>query len=93
MPATKFDGVARDRIRTFLPKHNGRGRIKRSVKDPEAAFGTATVVDQPQVPFQCGFSEWKSRVPSVVTHGPRLQIQRDQMTPGSIGFTRSARST
>ncbi len=81
LPA-EFDGVARDRIRTFLPRNGARGRIKRSVKDPNAAFGTATVVDQPQVPFRCGFSEWKSRVPSVVTHGPRLEIQRDQMTPG-----------
>jgi len=78
----EFEGIARDRIRTFLPRNGARGRIKRSVKDPDAAFGTATVVDQPQVPFQCGFSEWKSRVPSVITHGPRLQIQGDQMTPG-----------
>ncbi|MBT3843335.1 MAG: hypothetical protein HOF61_14280 [Verrucomicrobia bacterium] len=77
-----FDGIARDRIRTFLPRNGVRGRIKRSVKDPEAAFGTATVVDQPQVPFQCGFSEWKPGVPKVVTHGPRLKIERDQITPG-----------
>jgi len=78
----EFDGIARDRIRTFFPRHNGRGKVKRSVKDPDAAFGTAAVVDQPQVPFRCGFSEWKSRVPSVITHGPRLEIQRNQITPG-----------
>ena len=79
---TEFDGIAHDRIRTFLPRNNARGEKKRSVKDPEAAFGTAAVVDQPQMPFRCGFSEWKSRVPSVVTHGPRLNIERDQITPG-----------
>lgn len=78
----EFDGIARDRIRTFLPRHNGRGKVTRSVKDPDAAFGTAAVVDQPQVPFRCGFSEWKSRVPNIVTHGPRLEIQRNQITPG-----------
>lgn len=77
-----FDGIARDRIRTFLPRNNARGENKRSIQDPDAAFGTAAVVDQPQMPFRCGFSEWKSRVPSVITHGPRLQIERDQITPG-----------
>jgi hypothetical protein len=77
-----FDGIARDRIRSFLPRNGVRGKIKRSVKDPDAAFGTATVVDQPEVPFECGFSEWKPGVPKVVTHGPRLKIQRDQITPG-----------
>ena len=81
LPA-EFDGIARDRIRTFLPRNNARGEKKRSVKDPDAAFGTAAVVDQPGEPFRCGFSEWKSRVPSVVTHGPRLELPRDRITPG-----------
>ena len=43
LPA-EFDGVARDRIRTFLPRNNARGEKKRSIQDPEAAFGTAAVV-------------------------------------------------
>ena len=77
-----FDGIDRDRIRTFLPRNNARGEKKRSVEDDEAAFGTAAVVDQPGEPFRCGFSEWKTRVPSVVTHGPRLEIPRDGITPG-----------
>lgn len=85
---SELDGIARDRIRTFLPQHTGRGKVKRSVKDPDAAFGTAAVVDQPQAPFQCGFSEWRSRVPSVVTHGPRLKIARDQITPGQYRLYR-----
>jgi hypothetical protein len=76
-----FDGIARDRIRTFIPRNNARGKSKRSIKDAKAAFGTAAVVDQPQMPFRCGFSEWKSRVPSAVAHGPRLNIERDQITP------------
>ena len=80
LPA-EFDRIDRKRIRTFLPRNYARGDKIRSVKDAEAAFGTATVVDQPQVPFRCGFSEWKSRVPSVVTHGPRLEIQSDQIAP------------
>ena len=81
LPA-EFDGIARDRIRTFLPRNNARGEKNRSVKDSEAAFGTAAVVDQPQTPFRCGFSEWKPGAPKVVTHGPRLEIQRDRITPG-----------
>lgn len=79
---TEFDGIAPDRIRTFLPRNTARGEKKRSVEDDEAAFGTAAVVDQPGEPFRCGFSEWKTRVPSVVTHGPRLEIPRDRITPG-----------
>ena len=77
-----FDGIAPDRIRTFLPRNNARGEKKRSIEDPEAAFGTAAVVDEPGELFHCGFSEWKSRVPSVVNHGPRLEIPRDRITPG-----------
>ena len=82
LPA-EFDGIDRDRVRTFLPRNNARGEERRSVEDPEAAFGTAAVVDQPGEPFRCGFSEWKSRVPNVVTHGPRLEIPPDQITPGA----------
>ena len=77
-----FEGIARDRIRTFLPRNNARGEKNRSVKDSEAAFGTAAVVDQPETPFRCGFSEWRPGVPKVVTHGPRLEIPRDRITPG-----------
>ncbi|MCP5541869.1 MAG: DUF4838 domain-containing protein [Akkermansiaceae bacterium] len=77
-----FDGIDRDRIRTFLPRNHARGEQNRSVPDAEAAFGTAAVVDQPGDPFRCGFSEWKSRVPSVVTHGPRLEIPSEGIVPG-----------
>jgi hypothetical protein len=87
LPAA-FDGIARDRIRTFLPKHTGRGKVKRSVKDPDAAFGTAAVVDQPGVPFRCGFSEWKSRVPKVLVHGPKLELTPENITPGEFRLYR-----
>jgi len=81
LPA-EFDGIARERIRTFLPRNNSRGETTRSAQDPEAAFGTAAVVDRPGEPFRLGFSEWKSRTPSVVTHGPRLEFSRDRIAPG-----------
>ena len=80
LPAT-FADVERDRIRTFLPKHTGRGKVERSVKDPDAAFGLAAVVDQPGTPFRCGFSEWKSRTPPHVVHGPSLELTVDRIMP------------
>jgi hypothetical protein len=78
----RFAGIDPSRIRTFLPKHSGRGEIERTVKDPEAAFGLATIVDRPGYPFRCGFSEWKSRVPRAIVHGPRLELTHEQITPG-----------
>lgn len=81
LPA-RFANIDPDRIRTFLPKHSGRGDIQRTVKDPEAAFGLATIVDQPGDPFRCGFSEWKSRVPREIVHGPRLELTAKQVKPG-----------
>ncbi len=76
-----FNGISREQIRTFLPRNNTRGKTKRSIKDPASAFGAATVVDQPRVPFQFGFSEWKTGAPKTIVHGPRLKISRDQFTP------------
>jgi hypothetical protein len=78
----RFARIDPDRIRTFLPKHSGRGDIQRSVKESEAAFGLATIVDQPGDLFRCGFSEWKSRVPREIVHGPRLELTATQVTPG-----------
>ncbi len=40
------------------------------------------MVDRPGEPFRLGFSEWKSRTPSVVNHGPRLEFSRDRIAPG-----------
>ncbi len=77
-----FDDVSRERIRTFLPRNNARGKLLRSVKDPASAFGVATVVDQARVPFRCGFSEWKAGVSKTIINGPRLKISPDQITPG-----------
>ncbi len=47
-----FDGIARSRIRTFVPyRHRGWPRV---VLDPEAARGYAAVVDSPDLPFSVG---------------------------------------
>lgn len=87
LPA-RFIDIDRERIRSFLPRNNAREEKARSIQDPEAAFGIAAIVDQPQVPFKCGFCEWKSRVPSVVNHGPRLTLEQDQITPGQYRLYR-----
>jgi hypothetical protein len=83
-----FDGIARDRIRTLLPRNNARGENKRSIQDPDAAFGTAAVVDQPQMPFRCGFAEWKSRTPRNVLRGPDLELTPADITPGEYQLHR-----
>lgn len=81
LPA-QFAGIGPERIRTFLPKNSVRGDSARTVKDPGAAFGLGVIVDQPGDPFRCGFSEWKSRVPRDIVHGPRLELATGQVTPG-----------
>ncbi|HUT95309.1 MAG TPA: DUF4838 domain-containing protein [Thermoguttaceae bacterium] len=87
LPA-QFAGIAPDRIRTFLPRHTGRGAVRRTVKDPQAGFGLAVIIDQPGDPFRCGFSQWKSRVPNSVLHGPKLELSREQITPGEFRLYR-----
>ena len=78
-----FDGIARDRIRTFLPRTQCPGQEKRSVKDPEAAFGTATVVDQPQSPIRNAASASGNPACRASSRTARVsEIQRDQITPG-----------
>lgn len=50
-----LNGVPKERIREFVPVNNaGKDRI-RNVLDPDAAFGYATIVSDPDVPFTFGF--------------------------------------
>lgn len=81
LPAA-FAAMDRDRIRTFQPVNSKRGEKNRNIQDPDAGFGLATIVDQPGDPFRCGFSEWISRTPQNIVHGPRLELSGAQIKPG-----------
>jgi len=78
LPA-QFAQLPPDRVRSYLPVNSRRGSAPRNIRDPKAAFGLATIVDQPGQPFRCGFAEWKSRTPNNVLRGPDLQF-----TPADI---------
>ena len=79
----RFDGVDRSRIRTFVPANKSRQAGRRRIVDPDAAFGYAATVHKPDMPFQLGFYQWISRNPSSGNHGPRLSLDRDDITPGT----------
>ncbi|NOZ20780.1 MAG: DUF4838 domain-containing protein, partial [Planctomycetes bacterium] len=78
-----FDGIDRSRIRTFVPTNNGRQAGRKRVVDPDAAFGYAATVHKPDMPFQLGFYQWKTRHPPSGKHGPRLSLSRDDIIPGT----------
>lgn len=83
-----FAGLPPDRVRSYLPVNSRRGEVQRSLPDSEAAFGLGIIVDQPQVPFRCGFAEWKSRTPPKVLRGPDLEITSADVVPGQYRFYR-----
>lgn len=83
-----FASLPSDRVRSYLPVNSRRGDGPRSLPDPEAAFGIGIIVDQPRVPFRCGFAEWKSRTPSVVLRGPDLEIAPADVEPGKYRLHR-----
>ena len=80
-------GTPPDRVRQYLPKHYGWKAGRKTVPDPEAAFGYAAVVDLPDLPFELGFYQWISRQPPPGTpsgvQGAKLKIDQDQITPGA----------
>ena len=80
--------VAPDRVRTFIPTNSGRQSGPRCVPDPDAARGFAVTVHKPDLPFQVGFYTWTSRQPPAGTHGPRLSLARDAITPGAYRLYR-----
>lgn len=75
-----------DRVRQYLPKNYQHKPGRKTVTDPEAAFGYATTVDLPDLPFQMGFYQWTNRDPApgepTGIHGARVSIPGDQITPG-----------
>jgi len=79
-------GTDPDRIKQYLPRNYDYGSGRKIVADPEAAFGYAVTVHDPDLPFQLGFYQWISREPPPGTpsgtHGARLKIEKDQITPG-----------
>ena len=85
LPA-EFAGIAGERIKQYLPRNYGRDERKTLV-DPEAAFGYAATVHNPDMPFQLGFYQWISRNPPPGTpsgkEGARLKIEKDRIMPGA----------
>ena len=70
------------RIEQYVPRNHASTARVRFVEDPEAAFGYAATVHKPDFPFQLGFWQWKTRHPPSGTHGPRLKLGKDRITPG-----------
>jgi hypothetical protein len=52
------------------------------VKDAEAAWGYATTIHVPDMPFQVGFYQWESRQPSKGKEGARIRLEQKDITPG-----------
>ena len=86
LPA-KLAGLPADRVRQCLPQNYSWRAGRKTVPDPEAAFGYATTVDLPDLPFEMGFYRWLTHDPPPGTpsgtHGPRVTISKDQITPGA----------
>ena len=81
LPA-EFDGIDRSRIQTFVPTNSGRQSGPLTVKDTEAAWGYATTIHDPDMPFQMGFYQWQSRQPPKGKEGARIRLEQKDITPG-----------
>ena len=81
-----FAGTPPDRVRQYLPKNYDHKPGRKTIPDAEAAFGYAATVHFPDMPFELGFYQWISREPAPGTpsgtHGPRLKLDKNQITPG-----------
>ena len=82
LPAA-FDGIDRSQIKTFVPTNKGRQPGPKLLVDPQAARGFACTVHLPDLPFQFGFYQWESRQPPRGHHGPRVRLERNDITPGA----------
>lgn len=81
LPA-EFDGIDRSRIQTFVPTNSGRQSGPLTMKDTEAAWGYATTIHDPDMPFQMGFYQWQSRQPPKGKEGARIRLEQKDITPG-----------
>lgn len=81
LPAV-FDEIDPSRIQQLLPANTARRlEVPRQVVDPEAAFGYAVSVHNPDLPFKFGFFQWQTRQPPKGVSGPRKALDLDQITP------------
>jgi hypothetical protein len=87
LPA-QFAKLPPERVRSYLPVNSRRGESRRNIRDPKAAFGLATIVDQPGNPFRCGFAEWKSRTLRNILRGPDLELTPAEIRPGEYQLHR-----
>ncbi len=83
----QFASLSPEQVRQFLPRNYDHQPGRKTVSDPEAAFGYATVVHFPDMPFELGYYQWISRHPPPGTpsgtHGARLKLDQDRITPGA----------
>ncbi len=77
----QFAEIDPNLVKQFIPRNYARSEPK-TVLDPDAASGYAATVDKPDLPFQVGFYQWISRDPGKGTHGARVRIENEQITPG-----------
>jgi len=74
--------ISPERVKQYVPRNYAYTAQTRIVADPDAAFGYAATVHKPDYPLQLGFWQWKTRHPPKGTHGPRLKLAKDRITPG-----------
>ena len=79
----QFAGIDPSRIRRFVPTNKRRGsRQAKVVLDPDAAFGYAATIDQPDNPFRFGFFQWEKRHPPTGKREAQRKLAVDEITPG-----------
>lgn len=80
----RFAEYDQSRIKQYLPRLY---RITpKTVIDEDAAFGYATIVHLPDMPLQIGFYQWLSRHPPKGVAGPRLSLDKEDLTPGKYAL-------
>lgn len=88
----QFAGVDPSRVMQFVPKNYAR-RGERMVRDADAAFGYAAVVDNPDLPLQVGFHQWISHQPPKGVEGARIAISAADVDAGGYRVHRLGRIT
>lgn len=65
-------------VRQFVPVYPNNRSGRAMILDPDAAFGFASPVEMPDLPFQVGFYQSDTR-----THGAKIKIDKDQIIPNT----------